>query len=48
MVQDIAFLILNLGRKEVPIFTFKLEENEKMYLNVELHGDGEWWEIQLL
>ena len=29
--------------KVVPIHTFKPEHYEKMYPNVELHGDGEWW-----
>jgi ribonuclease J len=30
-------------RKVVPIHTFKPEDYEKMYPNVEVHGDGEWW-----
>jgi ribonuclease J len=29
--------------KVVPIHTFKPELYEKMYPNVEVHGDGEWW-----
>ena len=27
----------------VPIHTFKPEHYEKMYPNVDVHGDGEWW-----
>jgi len=29
--------------KVVPIHTFKPEQYEKLYPNVEVHGDGEWW-----
>jgi ribonuclease J len=31
--------------KVVPIHTFKPEHYEKMYPNVEVHEDGEWWWI---
>ena len=29
--------------KVVPIHTFQPEQYEKLYPNVEVHGDGEWW-----
>jgi ribonuclease J len=32
-------------QKVVPIHTFKPEDYEKMYPNVEIHRDGEWWKI---
>jgi len=35
---------LNPG-KVVPIHTFKPEQYETMYPNVEMHSDGEWWSI---
>jgi len=31
--------------KVVPIHTFQPEHYEKMYPNVEVHEDGEWWEV---
>jgi ribonuclease J len=31
--------------KVVPIHTFKPDQYEKLYPNVEIHRDGEWWKI---
>lgn len=31
--------------KVVPIHTFQPEQYEKLYPNVEVHGDGEWWQV---
>jgi ribonuclease J len=43
---DLKRFVKALGpKKVVPIHTFRPEEYEKLYLNVEVHGDGEWWGI---
>jgi ribonuclease J len=40
-----AFVVALVPRKVVPIHSFMPERYADLFANVEVHGDGEWWEV---